>query len=243
MSVSRRRLIAGSVAGLGLAGAAVTGRTLGQLGLLPPDAAGVFGPGHSLTYAAQRMLTRHSLAREFPATKISARPFANGPALDSPEYVALREDGFAGWQLAVDGLVDSPTTFSLAQVRHAPARRQTTALACEEGWSYIAEWTGVPLSHLLELVGVRPEARFAVYASIDPYWKDAIDMADALHPQTVVAYGFNGADLPPEFGGPLRMRVPRQLGYKSVKYLRKITLTDTLEGHLPPSAYSWYAGI
>ncbi len=134
-------------------------------------------------------------------------------------------------------------TFSLAQVRQGPARRQTTALACEEGWSYIAEWTGVPLSHLLELVGVRPEARFAVYESIDPYWKDAIDMADALHTQTVVAYGFNGADLPPEFGGPLRMRVPRQLGYKSVKYLRRITLTDSLEGHLPPGAYSWYAGI
>lgn len=243
MSVSRRKLITGGVVGVGLTGIAVAARTLDRYGLLPPDAGGMYGAGHSLTYAAQRLITRHSMAREFPAEKISRHPFANGKPFESDEFAAMRADGFADWRLEVRGLVRSPATLSMATLKSYPSRTQITALACEEGWSYVAEWTGTPLSHVLEQVGVQPEAKFVVYESMEPYWKDAIDMADALHPQTFVAYGFNGSDLPVEFGGPLRMRVPRQLGYKSVKFLQRITVTDTLEGHISPGAYSWYAGI
>jgi DMSO/TMAO reductase YedYZ molybdopterin-dependent catalytic subunit len=243
MSISRRTLITTGIVGAGVAGMAAAGRALDRFGLLPPDAGGLYGPGHSLTYAAQRLLTRHSMAREFPREKISQQPFANSTQFESDAFEAMRAAGFADWRLEVSGLVRTPASFSLATLKGYPSRRQVTALACEEGWSYVAEWTGVPLSHVLEQAGIQPEARFVVYESMEPYWKDAIDMADALHPQTFIAYGFNGGDLPVPFGGPLRMRVPRQLGYKSVKFLHRLTVTDTLEGHIAPGAYSWYAGI
>jgi DMSO/TMAO reductase YedYZ molybdopterin-dependent catalytic subunit len=123
-------------------------------------------------------------------------------------------------------------------------------VACEEGWDYIAEWTGIPLEKLLLDVGMLPAARYVVYQSIQPDWYESIDMDDATHPQTILAYGMNGADLPVPFGGPLRMRVPRQLGYKSVKYITRITLTDDLRkfgkgtgGVDSDNGYAWYAGI
>lgn len=243
MRMSRRSMIAGGAAAAGLGGLAVAARALDGLGLLPVDAGGIYGVGHTLTYAAQRAITRHSLAREFPPEKISRRPFANGTQMRGDAFEASKRAGFADWRLEIGGLVEKPTSLSIDVLRGYPSRRQITSLACEEGWSYVAEWTGAPLAHVLEQAGVRPSARYVVYESMEPYWKDAIDMADALHPQTVVAYGFNGGALPVEFGGPLRMRVPRQLGYKSVKFITRLTVTDTLEGHIAPGAYSWYAGI
>lgn len=243
MRMSRRRMLAGGAAAAGLGGMAVAARALDGLGLLPVDAGGIYGVGHTLTYAAQRALTGQSLAREFPPEKISQRPFANGTQMRGDAFEASKRAGFVDWRLEVDGLVDRPGVLSIEALKDYPSRRQITSLACEEGWSYVAEWIGAPLSHVLEHAGVRASAKYVVYESMEPYWKDAIDMADALHPQTVVAYGFNGGELPVEFGGPLRMRVPRQLGYKSVKFLKRIIVTDTLEGHIAPGAYSWYAGI
>jgi len=154
------------------------------------------------------------------------------------------------WRLSVDGLVDRPGRFSLAQLKSYPSRSQITQLACEEGWSYIAEWHGVPLSHVLDVVGAQPHARYVVYYSIDPEWWESIDMADALHPQTFLAYGLNGDELPIANGGPLRLRLPRQLGYKSVKFITRVTVTDNLKGFgkglgsaAPEGGYAWYAGI
>ena len=134
-------------------------------------------------------------------------------------------------------MVARPASFSLAELKSFPSRRQITHLACEEGWSYIAEWIGVPLSHVLHVAGTLPQARYVVYLSIQPDWWDSIDMADALHPQTLVAYGMNGGDLPVGLGGPLRLRVPRQLGYKSVKYITRLTVTDNRSS----SARAWVA--
>src|SRR6476659_7384913 len=112
------------------------------------------------------------------------------------------------WRLSVDGMVARPAFFSLAELKSYPSRSQITQIACEEGWSYIAEWIGVPLSHVLEAAGILPQAKFVVYHAIDGQWWDSIDMADALHPQTLLAYGFNGGDLPVPFGVPLRIRIP-----------------------------------
>ena len=109
-------------------------------------------------------------------------------------------------------------------------RSQITEVTCEEGWSYVAEWTGTPLSAVLESSGVRPTARYLVYYSTDPEWWESIDIDEALHPQTLLAWGMNGSALPVSFGGPLRLRVPRQLGYKSVKFVDRLVLTDTLDG-------------
>jgi DMSO/TMAO reductase YedYZ molybdopterin-dependent catalytic subunit len=146
-------------------------------------------------------------------------------------FKRLQAGAFKDWQLEIDGLVAHPGSFSISELRSRPSRSQITQVTCEEGWSYIAEWIGVPLSHLLEAVGILPQAKFVVYFSIEKTeWWDSIDMSDALHPQTILAYGFNGGELPVAFGGPLRIRVPRQLGYKSVKYINRLTVTDSLKG-------------
>ncbi len=112
-------------------------------------------------------------------------------------------------------MVERPASFSLAQLKSYPSRSQVTQLQCEEGWSYIAEWIGVPLSHVLEVVGIHPQARYVVYFSIDPNWWESIDMADALHPQTFLTYGMNGNELPVGNVGPLRMRLPASSGTRA----------------------------
>ena len=249
--MNRRKLITtGLAAAAGASGLAIAGGLAKRYGLIPPDATGPYGPGEALNYAAQRVLAGHSMAREFPPSEISNPPFANGgpPKLDA--YRKLQAGGFADWKLAVDGMVAHPATFSLADLKSQPSRSQITHLACEEGWSYIAKWTGVPLSHVLDTVGILPQAKYVVYFSIDREWWDSIDMADALHPQTLVAYGMNDGELPPGNGGPLRLRVPRQLGYKNVKYITRLTVTDNLKtfgqglgSASPEGGYAWYAGI
>jgi DMSO/TMAO reductase YedYZ molybdopterin-dependent catalytic subunit len=244
-SQSRRRWITtGLAAAAGMSGLAVAARIAARYGLIPPDCGGLYGPGTTLTYASQRLLTRHALAREFPRSKISKAPFANGKIPASDEFKRLQAGRFADWRLSIDGLVAHPGSFSVAELRNMPVRSQVTQVTCEEGWCYVAEWIGAPLSHVLELVGILPQARFVVYFSIEPKeWWDSIDMADSLHPQTLLTYGMNDGDLPAPFGGPLRMRVPRQLAYKSVKYINRITVTDSLKQFAPGGDYSWYAGI
>jgi DMSO/TMAO reductase YedYZ molybdopterin-dependent catalytic subunit len=147
-------------------------------------------------------------------------------------------------------MVARPTTFSLADLRSLPAKSQITEVVCEEGWSYVAEWIGTPLHHVLDEVGVAPGARFVVYQSIEKDWWDSVDMADASHPQTFLTMGMNNGDLPVQFGGPLRLRVPRQLGYKSVKFVTTLTVTDSMKkfgkglgSSAPEGGYAWYAGI
>ena len=249
--LSRRKLIsAGLTTTAGVAGLALAGNLARRYELIPPDGGGLYGPGETLTYAAQRLLTRHSLAREFAGDQISKAPFANPVAPLGEEFKRLQAGAFADWRLVVDGMVAHPGSFPVAQIRGFPRRSQITHLACEEGWSYIAEWIGAPLSHVLEAAGSLPQARYVVYRSIQEDWWESIDMADALHPQTLLTTGMNDGDLPVPFGGPLRLRVPRQLGYKSVKYITRLTVTDSLKhfgkglGSASPEAgYAWYAGI
>lgn len=250
-SISRRRLIAtGIAAAAGVSGVALGATLARRHGLIPPDSSGIWGAGETLTYAAQRLLTRHSLARQFSRGEISEKPFANEVAPLGDEFKRLQAADFVDWRLTVDGMAARPTTFSLAEIRSFPTSSNITMIGCEEGWSYIGEWTGVPLSHILERVGALPQVRYVVYRSIQADWWESIDMADALHPQTLVTHGMNGADLPVPFGGPLRLRVPRQLGYKSVKYITRLTLTDNLKSFgkglgssAPEGGYAWYAGI
>jgi DMSO/TMAO reductase YedYZ molybdopterin-dependent catalytic subunit len=249
--LSRRKLIVtGLAATAGVTGLGVAARLAEKYGLVPPDHGGIYGPGETLTYAAQRLLTRHSLAREFPRSQISKRPLANEIPPFRDDFKRLEAGGFVDWRLNVDGMVGRPASFSLAQLKSYPSQSQITELACEEGWSYIAEWIGVPLSHVLDVVGIRRQAKYVVYFSIDPDWWESMDMADALHPQTFLAYGMNGDDLPVGNGGPLRMRLPRQLGYKSVKFITRLTVTDSMKGFgkglgsaSPEGGYAWYAGI
>ena len=250
-TLSRRKLITtGLAATAGLAGLTAADRLAQRYGLIPPDHHGLYGPGETLTYAAQRLLTRHSLAREFPRSMISKSPFANTVAPHDDQFKRLQANNFTDWRLQIDGLVDHPASLSLADLKGLGTRSQITEVACEEGWSYIAEWIGTPLIDVLHAVGVSPHARFVAYHSTESGFWDSIDMADALHPQTLLTWGMNDNDLPVPFGGPLRIRVPRQLGYKSVKYLTRLTVADSLKGFgtglgssSPDYGYSWYAGI
>jgi DMSO/TMAO reductase YedYZ molybdopterin-dependent catalytic subunit len=249
--VSRRRFVtAGLAATAGISGLAVAAKLGQRYGLVPPDSGGIYGPGETLTYAAQRLLTRHSLAREFPRSMISKTPFANEIAPLNDAFKRLQAGGFADWRLFVEGMVARPMSLSLLDLKSFPLRSQITEVVCEEGWSYIAEWIGAPLLDVLNTAGVLPQARYVVYFSIDPDWWESIDMADARHPQTLLTWAMNDGDLPVGFGGPLRLRVPRQLGYKNVKFITRLTVTDSLKrfgkglgSAAPEGGYAWYAGI
>jgi DMSO/TMAO reductase YedYZ molybdopterin-dependent catalytic subunit len=249
--ITRRKLITtGLAAAAGLAGLDGAARIADRYGFLAPDHSGLFGAGEALTYGAQRILmAHHSLAREFNRSEISKITPVNGEPPKTDPYQRLLADGFADWRLKVDGLVARPSTFSLAELKRLPSRSQITHQACEEGWSFIAEWSGVPLSYVLNLVGVRPEAKWVVFFAFDGAW-DSIDMPEAFHPQTLLVLGMNGRELPTRHGAPLRVRVPRQLGQKSKKYLSHVTVTDTVKnigkgwGAIDPEeGYSWYMGI
>ena len=250
-NLSRRKLIvSGLAATAGASGLAVAAHLARAYGLVPPDHGGMYGLGETLTYASQRLLSRHTLAREFPRSRISPRPFPNDLAPLTEDFKRLQTGGFADWRLSVDGLVHQPASFSIADLKSYPSRSHITELACEEGWSYIAEWIGVPLSHVLNLVGLLPQARYVVYVSMEPDTWESIDMADTLHPQTFLCYGMNGNELPVAHGGPLRMRLPRQLGYKSIKFITRLTVTDSLKrfgkglgSAASEAGYAWYAGI
>jgi DMSO/TMAO reductase YedYZ molybdopterin-dependent catalytic subunit len=250
--ISRRKLVtAGLTTTAGASGLAVAIRLADRYGLIPPDHGGLYGVGETLTYATQRLLTsQHSLAREFSRSEISKVAPVNGKPPETENYRRLLATRFADWRLTLDGLVARPSSFSLADLKRYPSRTQVTHQACEEGWSFIAEWTGVPLSHVLNLAGVLPQAKYLAYFSLEEGWWDSIDMADAWHPQTLLAYGMNGQELPTPHGAPVRMRVARQLGYKSVKYLARLTVTDTMKNFgkglgsaAPEAGFSWYAGI
>jgi len=249
--LTRRRLLTTGLSALG--GAAGIGggiHAADRFGLIPPDHQGLFGVGETLTYAAQRLLVPgQARAREFDRSDISAVAEVNGALPETDDYQRLLAGKFSDWRLSVDGLVARPGSFSLAELQRMPRHDQITLHVCEEGWSFIAEWTGLRLSTLLEHVGIDSGARYVVFTPYDGWW-GSLDMTDALHEQTFLAYGMNGRDLPNEHGAPLRLRVARQLGYVSIKYLYGITVTDSLDrfgkglgSAAPDWGYSWYGGI
>jgi len=249
--LSRRKLItAGLTTVGGAAGSAVAARLADRYGLIPPDLNGIYGPGETLTYACQHILTsRHSMAREFSLGEISTFSPVSGEHPATDPYLGLLARDFADWRLSVDGLVARPASFSLSQLKQFPSRSQITEHTCEEGWSFVAEFTGVPLSYLMNLVGILPQAKYVAFFPFDEAW-DSLDMQDVWHPQTLLVYSMNGKELAVDHGAPLRLKVPRQIGYKSVKYLSRITVTDTLKNFgqglgssSPEVGYSWYAGI
>jgi len=194
--LSRRKLLTAGLAAAGVPALGVAARMANRYGLIPPDHGGLYGPGQTLTYAAQRLLTRNALAREFSPRDIST-PCVNGTPPKSEDFQRLQAGGFAEWRIQLDGMVSRPGPYLLSEIKKLPSRSQITHLACEEGWSFIAEWTGLPLAHLLEAAGTLPQAKYVVYFSMDPKdpnTPESIDMIEALHPQTLLTYGMNGGD-------------------------------------------------
>jgi DMSO/TMAO reductase YedYZ molybdopterin-dependent catalytic subunit len=250
-SITRRALIkSGLAAAAGVGGMAAAAGLAERYRLIPPDYRTLYGIGQTLTYASHRIVTpTASLAREFTRRDISPVAPVNGPAPESDPYLELLEDDFGKWRLAIEGLVARPSSFSLAELKRLPTRSQITMHTCEEGWSFIAEWTGVLLSDVLTITGVDSRARYVVFIPYDQWW-DSLELQEALHPQTLLAWGMNGENLSLDHGAPVRLRVPKQMGYKSIKFLSRIRVVDTLadvgQGLGSASAeagYAWYAGI
>lgn len=250
--LSRRQLVTGlaSAGGLVLAGCSSP--------VLPPTYGNVLRMGDLLTYRTFRaLLPARALAREYDHHDISSSPAigTTNPADPQqgafnadrgPLYDRLRAGQFADWRIRVEGRVARPGSYSLTELKAMPSRTQITKHTCEEGWSAIAEWTGVPLRAVLEAAGILPSARFVNFFSYDDY-AEGIDMIDALHPQTILAYGMNGRDLPLGHGAPLRLRVETQLGYKSAKFLERIVVKDEFDdlGKISSlqNGWAWYVGI
>jgi DMSO/TMAO reductase YedYZ molybdopterin-dependent catalytic subunit len=211
-----------------------------------------------LSYRAQRLLVGHNtLAREFKETDLSPIFRSNGTSdPGTPFYNALAVDDFRHWRLKIEGLVTRPQELSLDQLRAMPSRTQITRHDCVEGWSAIGQWTGVPLSAVLTMAALSPNARYIVFycadileAGADPYY-ESIDLIDAFHPQTILAYDLDRKRLPVANGAPLRLRVERQLGYKHAKYVMRIQVVQDLKsigggkgGFWEDRGYEWYAGV
>ncbi len=249
----------------GLVGASALGLTGCKVldGVNAPDSkvrAMMEGVG-KLSYRTQRLLGGgHTLAPEYTQSDIRQGQRPNGSTNpDGADYLAMAATDFADYSLTVTGLVDNPVTLSRDTLLAMPARTQITRHDCVEGWSCIAKWTGVPLGLVLDQAQPRVNARYAVFHCYDSIerslsgvvkYYESIDLIDAYHPQTILAYGMNDAPLPVVNGAPLRLRVERQLGYKMAKYVHTIELVESFAGlgfgrgsYWADRGYEWYAGI
>ena len=260
LKLSRRKFLtasAASASGLILAGC----DQFDFLGQRDNQVRDVLERANTLTYQVQRMIAgEQTLARTYSESEIKQPQRPNGtndPA--TPEYVALRDGGFADYRLRITGLVERELSFSLDELRNMPAQSQVTRHDCVEGWSCIAKWSGTRLAPLLDQAGIKPAARFCVYHCYDlmggglsgaePYYESS-DLIDAYHPQTILAYGLNNEVLPISNGAPVRLRIERALGYKQPKYLHTVELVDSFTayglgqgGYWPDHGYDWYGGI
>lgn len=255
--IDRRRVLALGAASLGtlpLAGCDLFSENQGVRDILDRE--------EFLTLRAQRaLMSGNSLAQEFPETDISPHFRANGSTdPDDPAYRQHAANDFRDWRLDVTGLVEHPLQLSLDDLRAMPARTQITRHDCVEGWSCIGKWTGTPLGLVLQRAGLKANARYIVFycadrlgdsldAASNEYY-ESIDLTDAFHPQTILAYGMNGAPLGIPYGAPLRVRIERQLGYKMAKYIMKIDAVESFDqiaggngSYWADRGYEWYAGI
>ncbi len=250
----RRRFLARALAALGAVPLAACQR-LSTSEWFPQ----ILNIGESASSAALRLVAgRKAMAQEFSPSDLSPSFRSNGTAEpDSDVYRGLLAGGFADYRLAVDGRVERPMRLSLAELQALPSRTQITRHDCVEGWSAIGKWKGTRLAALLDVVRPRPDARFVVFHCADPMARDgtdlyyeSIDLDDAYHAQTILAWEMNDAPLPVKNGAPLRLRVERQLGYKHAKYVMRIELVSSFAsiaggkgGYWEDRGYQWFAGI
>jgi DMSO/TMAO reductase YedYZ molybdopterin-dependent catalytic subunit len=254
---SRRTALRAALAGVGTVSLAGCDRLSNNAAFVD-----VLKSAQHLSHGAQRLVAgRRAMAQEFSEADVAAHFKANGTLVPrDAEYQALLKGEFRDWKLQIDGLVEKPAAFTLAELRAMPSRTQITRHDCVEGWSTIGKWKGVPLAHLLEQVKPLPSAKFVVFrcadsmddptAGTDSTYYESVDMDDAYHVQTVLAYELNDKPLPVNNGAPLRARIERQLGYKQAKYLMRVELVEGFDkirdgngGYWEDNGYEWYAGI
>ena len=255
---SRRHLLRGALAGVGTAVLAGCDRLSNN-----DTAVELLKSAQHLSRAAHKLVAgRTAMAQEFSQADVAAHFRSNGTLMPADaDYQALLKAGFADWKLQVGGLVEKPATFTLAELRAMPSRTQITRHDCVEGWSSIGKWKGVPLAHVLAQVRPLVNAKYVVFRCADSMdgpaldgsdsrYYESVDLDDAHHVQTVLAYELNDQPLPVSNGAPLRVRIERQLGYKHAKYVMRIDLVESFSalrgghgGYWEDNGYEWYAGI
>ncbi|HEY1425246.1 MAG TPA: molybdopterin-dependent oxidoreductase [Caulobacteraceae bacterium] len=250
MSLDRRNWMAGlgaSVSALALSGCDKLATN--------PDVVTALSSAEGLNRRVQRLIGKGALVREYARADITPNFKANG-SIDPPDadYRAMAAQGFADWKLVVDGLVERPLALGLAELRALPARTQITRHDCVEGWSCIGEWTGAKMSALMDMAGLRPEAKHLVLHCADTLggakYYETLDLVDLRHPQTILAYAMNGTPLTVPHGAPLRLRAEHYLGYKQAKYVMRLEAVDSFAhiaggkgGYWEDRGYERYAGI
>ena len=247
--IGRRRFIAAGTAGLLVGGCDRLTRN--------DTFRAVLRSAETLTMTSQRLIApRDALAREYSEADVSPVFRPNGTRMpDGGDYARHLAENFANWRLTVDGLVARPLSIPIGTVRGLPGRTQITRHDCVEGWSAIGKWCGVPLSTLLDHARLSTRANFIVFHCADRFgdkpFYESIDLVDAFHPQTILAWALNDQLLPVANGAPLRLRVERQLGYKQAKFVQRIEAVESLAavhggkgGYWEDNVdYEWYAGI
>ena len=245
--ITRRTLVGG--AGLLLSGCDRLGEQ--------PGFRKILFSGDKMNMGLQRALSdRGALAQEFRADQMSPNFRTNGTRNpNTPDYNDHVASRFADWRVQVGGLVDRPLALSIRDLGAMPQRAQITRHDCVEGWSAIGKWQGPMLGTVLKAAGVRTAARYIVFTCADLYngapYYESIDMVDAFHPQTILAWAMNDQRLSVGHGAPVRLRVERQLGYKHAKYVMKVDAVASLDGigrgqggyWEDAVGYDWYAGI
>ncbi|UQV43778.1 molybdopterin-dependent oxidoreductase [Janthinobacterium lividum] len=180
----------------------------------------------------------NKLAPTYPDSMIT-RPFPFNAYYGEDEVEEV--DGEA-WRLELSGLIADKKPWSLPQLRALPQATQVTRHICVEGWSAIGKWGGVPFSHFLKRVGADTTAKYIGFQCADDYFT-SIDMATALHPQTIMALTYDGQELPPKYGYPMKLRMPTKLGYKNPKHIQAIFVTNTYPGgYWENQGYNWFGG-
>jgi DMSO/TMAO reductase YedYZ molybdopterin-dependent catalytic subunit len=253
---TRRNFLTAAALGVGALGLYAS-RGLSQTQWLPK----LLDSAEGLTKRAQRLFAgTWSMAPEFTKADLSPVFKANG-TLDpgTASYTEAAANNFRDWRIPVMGLVAHPFSVSVDDLKAYPARTQITRHDCVEGWSCIGEWTGAPLRLILAKAEPLPKARYVVFFCADPmsdgsdnppFYYESLDLLEAFHPQTILAYAMNGAPLTVPHGAPVRLRCERQLGYKHAKYVERIELVESFDhinggkgGYWEDQGYTWWAGI
>ena len=191
-------------------------------------------------WMSARLFRREHLAATFSDSELT--PFEKFPIndydVDDPGVI------FENWTLTVSGLVQKPGDYKLEHIQSLPRMRQNTRHVCVEGWDVIGRFGGARLSDFLRVVGADTSARFITVACADDYY-ESLDMATALHPQTLLCYEMYNRPLTREHGAPLRLNVPTKIGYKQAKYLTDLKVTNVLEkvGYWEDQGYSEFYGL
>jgi DMSO/TMAO reductase YedYZ molybdopterin-dependent catalytic subunit len=235
MSMDRRRFLTVSAASL-------SGALLAACDKNPERAQKLLAFAEARNEILERRLFRHSEMNSVPsAARLTGKDFPRYFISETVPVWATAERGT--WRLEVSGAVRRPLSLTLDDLMKLPRTTQKVDHFCVEGWNARAVWSGVRVSDLARVAGATNDAQYVDFAGFDKDYHESWDMASAMHPQTLVAYGMDGYLLTPGHGAPARVHSPVKLGYKNTKYLTKVVFMPSRNGgYWSDQGYEWYGG-